>query len=198
MKRFKFLIRFVVVVIIGIVYFRSNYVINVSPSIPMGIYKKIKLEEELKVGDTVIIDIPQELRAYMTSRGYINDDIDYLIKRVRATSDDKVEILNNKLYINNKLVRVIPLKDSIGRQLIPAKRVQPNDNEVFLLGDTNNSFDGRYYGVTNKKYIKYKAKEIFLFKNTTEIIGELKRELNGNEKNITGNGNSNSTSTSKY
>lgn len=200
MKKIKFIFRAVIIIIIGIVYYRSNYVINVSPSIPVGLYKKVRLDGTFKIGDTVIVDIPKDIREYMTKRGYITDDIDYLIKRIGATSKDKVEMIDNKLYINKRLVRMIPLKDSMGRQLIPAKRVQPNDNEVFLLGDTNNSFDGRYYGVTNKKYIKYKAEEVFLFKNANKIVGELKKELKENEENTTirSNYNTNTSSTSKY
>lgn len=199
MKKFKLLFRITVVIVIGIIYFRNNYVINISPSIPMGIYKKIKIEENLKVGDLVLIDIPKDIREYMTERGYINDNIHYLIKRIGATSKDKVEIIDNKLYINNRIVRKIPLKDSIGRQLIPAQKVQPKENEFFLLGDTNNSFDGRYYGIINKKFIKYKAKEVYLLENTTKIIGELKKELKENEENnITGSNYINTSSTSKY
>ncbi|MBU3842959.1 MAG: S26 family signal peptidase [Candidatus Fusobacterium pullicola] len=200
MKSIRILIKIIIVITIGILYFRENYTINVSPSIPMGIYKKIKIEEDLKIGDTVLIDIPKDIREYMTKRGYINDDIHYLIKKIGATSKDKVEVIDNKLYINNRIVREIPLKDSIGRQLIPARRVQPKENEFFLLGDTNNSFDGRYYGTINKKFIKYKAKEVYLFENTRKIVRELKKELKENEENTTigSNYNINANSTSKY
>ena len=75
-----------------LIYLSKNYAFNVTPSVPLGIYKiyGIKKDETLKKGDLVIYEIPEELQKLTSLR---NTDIPSL-KPVAAIYGDKIENLH--------------------------------------------------------------------------------------------------------
>lgn len=83
-----------------LIYLSKNYAFNVTPSVPLGIYKiyGIKKGETLKKGDLVIYEIPSELQKLTSLR---NTDIPSL-KPVAAIYGDKIEIKDNRIYVNNE------------------------------------------------------------------------------------------------
>ena len=52
-----FILQFII--IFSLIYFKCNYVINVTPSLPLGIYRLEKVRD-LKQGDIVLFDIDEE------------------------------------------------------------------------------------------------------------------------------------------
>lgn len=91
-----------------------------------------------------------------------NPKQDY-IKRVIGVEGDRIEVINKKVYINNK-----PFDDPYGFNLDP--KVLPNpprDNfgpvivpkdSLFMMGDNrDNSADSRYWGFVNLNAVKGKA-----------------------------------------
>lgn len=79
-----------------------------------------------------------------------------LIKRVIGLPGEKVEFKNNKLYIDGKYIKedFLGSKSSdfsiedLGYSVIP-------EDEYLLIGDNREaSYDSRYFGTVNKKYIK--------------------------------------------
>lgn len=128
---------------------------NVTPSLPRGIYLLLPARD-IKRGDTVVFDVPLKLKECE----YIPRYTKLLLKNVGALSNDKVQIKNNSLYINDINYGKIYMKDGQGVILPQLKEneLQPKENEFLPLAPHQNSFDGRYYGVISLKKIKNKAK----------------------------------------
>ena len=100
---------------------------------------------------------------------YPKDRSKDFIKRVIGTEGEKVQIIRNKIYINNQLI-----DDPWGRydERAPSSRyLQPMEifgpvtvpvNSVFVLGDNrDNSQDSRFWGFVNVNEVKGKALIIY-------------------------------------
>jgi signal peptidase I len=100
---------------------------------------------------------------------YPKDRSKDFIKRVIGTEGEKVQIVHNKIYINNQLI-----DDPWGRydeRSFSTKYLQPMErfgpvtvpvNSVFVLGDNrDNSQDSRFWGFVNVNEVKGKALIIY-------------------------------------
>jgi signal peptidase I len=100
---------------------------------------------------------------------YPKDRSKDFIKRVIGTEGEKVQIVRNKIYINNQLI-----EDPWGRydEKTPSTRyLQPMEifgpvtvpvNSIFVLGDNrDNSQDSRFWGFVNVNEVKGKALIIY-------------------------------------
>jgi signal peptidase I len=100
---------------------------------------------------------------------YPKDRSKDFIKRVIGTEGEKVEIVHNKIYINNQLI-----DDPWGRYdetALSTKYLQPMErfgpvmvpaNSVFVLGDNrDNSQDSRFWGFVNVNEVRGKALIIY-------------------------------------
>ncbi len=96
---------------------------------------------------------------------YPRDHSKDFIKRVIAMEGEKVEILRNKIYINDKLIDdpwgQYNEKGNWIRYLQPMERYGPEivpKNSLFVLGDNrDNSQDSRFWGFVNNNAVKGKA-----------------------------------------
>ena len=140
-----------------LMYFSKNYAFNVTPSVPLGIYKiyGIKKGETLKKGDLVIYEIPSELQKLTSLR---NTDIPSL-KPVAAIYGDKIEIKDNRIYVNNEDYGKIVLNKNL-----PKFDGNLKEDEILTLSKVENTFDGRYYGGIKKNRIIGKARLVYEFK----------------------------------
>lgn len=104
----------------------------------------------------------------LNSSAYYFDDIErfdivvvkakneYIIKRVIGLPGETVEYRDNKLYINNKLV-----KDKYGSEPTEDFKEKVPKGSYFVLGDNRtNSMDSRVFGSFKKKEIRGKTKLI--------------------------------------
>lgn len=133
-----------VVIIILVLIIKSNVVA------PIRVNGK-SMNNTLKNGDIMILDII----GYRTSNlkrfniVVIDNGKDYLIKRVIALPNEEIEYKDNKLYINNKLV-----KDKYAKGKTKDFKIKLKKDEYFVMGDNReDSLDSRYYGPFNKKKI---------------------------------------------
>lgn len=115
------------------------------------IEKKFFQFKEPKRGDIIVFIYPRD-----RSKDFI--------KRVIGTEGEKVEIIQNKLYINDKLIedpwgryekpegiRFLPSMDHYGPYIVPK-------NSLFVLGDNrDNSQDSRFWGFVHLNDVKGKA-----------------------------------------
>lgn len=144
------------IVIIGVLYITSYFfTINLTESMPKGIYIMYPAIN-LKKGDIVLIPIVPEAKKYVPNK------TKYMIKILAGTSEDKILIKNDELFINNQSWGKIYEIDGDGEKL-PKANLKIKKDEVLLLVKTDRSFDGRYFGAIKKKNIKRKARLIYQF-----------------------------------
>ncbi len=125
----------------------------------MRIYKSQKPQR----GDIIIFEFPKD------------PSMDF-IKRVIGMEGEEVEIVKNKIYINDKLLddpwgyftKDYPALDTFGPVVVPK-------DSLFVLGDNrNNSQDSRYWGFVKVEKVKGKALYLYWAKNKSRIGMELK------------------------
>jgi signal peptidase I len=144
------------------------------------------MEPTLLVGDHLIANM-KIYKSGKPKRGdiiifeYPKDPSKDFIKRVIGLEEEKAEIINNKIYINEKLlddpwgyfedvgsVKGIPELEKFGPAVVPK-------DSLFVLGDNrNNSQDSRFGGFVNIKKVKGKALYLYWAKNKSRIGMELK------------------------
>ena len=153
-KKSLFLPLFLIILNILGIYTRKYFVLNISSSIPIGIYKVDK-SIDFKRGDIVtfstkkykdILDYPGSIKNITFS------------KYIAGISGDYIRIENNKIYINNKEKGNIFKVDGLNNRLpqLKEKEYIVKEDEVFVLGTNDKSFDSRYYGCIKKSDVIYK------------------------------------------
>lgn len=159
---FKLLLIIFIIVYIGKLYFYNNYCINITPSIPKGIYK-LKDIEKLERDKIVYIEIPDNAKNIIWNREYLPKHIHYLVKYIKGIPGDTIQVKNgNNLYINGELRGNIRKYDLQGKKLdseLPIDYVLKED-EYILLGSDDNSYDSRYFGIIKKDKILKEATKI--------------------------------------
>ncbi len=101
---------------------------------------------------------------------YPEDPTKDFIKRVIATEGDTVQIINKKLYVNDKPVEDEPYAIHKDRRVIPGN-FSPRDNhkkfivpkhKLFVMGDNrDNSHDSRFWGFVDLSAVKGRAMIIY-------------------------------------
>lgn len=129
----------------------------------MKIYKK----EKPKRGDIIIFEFPKD-----PSKDFI--------KRIIATEGERVEIVQNKIFINGKQIddpwghfekndwsKYLQTMGKFGPVVVPK-------DCLFVLGDNrDNSQDSRFWGFVNRKKIRGKALYIYWSKTKSRIAMEI-------------------------
>jgi conjugative transfer signal peptidase TraF len=118
-------------------------IVNESPSLPRGLYLRSP-GAPVRSGSIVALPAPSGARAYLARLGFPPNIL--LLKRVAGQEGDLVCVTAGELFTSQ---RVLPVRDHDrhGRAL-PLWRgcALLAAGEVFLLGDTDDSFDSRYFG----------------------------------------------------
>ena len=129
----------------------TKLVWNASPSVPTGLYIINNIAPSR--GDLVLVQLPKWVRLIADQRGYLPSNVPAL-KRISALSGDHVCRFDQSIFINKVKVATAHLIDNQLRNMPHwyGCRTLSND-EVFLLADHSNSFDGRYFGVTKMSKI---------------------------------------------
>lgn len=123
---------------------------NASASAPIGLYA-VSPGGRPTVGDTVIAWPPARVRLLAASRHYLPLNVP-LVKHVAAASGDEICALGATIFING-LPQVVRRKvDGRGRALPWWDGcLRLRDDQVFLVMTASaDSFDGRYFGVSDR------------------------------------------------
>lgn len=144
-------------------------------------FPSISMEPTLFPGDYFLVD----MKIYKTSkpkRGdvivfeYPKDPTKEFVKRIIATEGEKVEIIRNKIYINDHL-----MDDPWGHFTAPRSSIEDYgpirvpESSLFVLGDNrDNSQDSRFWGFVNIKKVKGKILYLYWAKDKARIGTEIK------------------------
>jgi len=130
--------------------------------------RKIYKDERPKRGDIVIFEFPKD-----PSKDFV--------KRVIGLEGEKVEITDNKVHINDKLIddpwgyyessgekKYLKELENFGPVVVPK-------DSLFVLGDNrHNSMDSRIFGFVDLTKVKGKALYLYWAKNKSRIGMEIK------------------------
>ncbi len=125
---------------------------NPSSSLEPGLY--VRTETSAQRGAVVTIPVRAVDHDYVEA-GYVNAAGDRFLKRIAAVNGDRVCSENGQILINDVHVATSSRSDSAGVALPQwSGCVTLGAGEIFLLGDDEMSFDGRYWGVISAANIE--------------------------------------------
>lgn len=136
---------------------RPRLVWNASASAPLGLYG-ITYSSTIRRGSTVLAWLPADMRALAATRRYLPRNVP-LIKSVAALAGDEVCALGHTIFVDGEPVAMRRERDFAGRMLPKWEGCHRlRDGEFFLLmRGSAASFDGRYFGVTQRSDVIGKA-----------------------------------------
>ena len=149
----KTLINLGAILIVGFFLFdfaKENFRINVSESIPTGIYRVYPIDT-IKKGDCIVFETDESTREFMLKRGYIKENSKAFIKKVAGMEGDIIDKTIKKIYAKDSMGNPLPLKT--GKYTL-------KKDEFFMLGDHERSFDSSYMGIIKREQMLKKAKLI--------------------------------------
>jgi len=129
---------------------------NASASAPIGLYRVGGTD--LATDDMVIAWPPTAARDFAARRHYLPANVP-LVKRITAEPGDTVCALDQEIFVNGRWVAERLVRDGAGRPM-PwwSGCVTLRNGAMFLLmARSPASFDGRYFGPTNRSDIVGKA-----------------------------------------
>lgn len=137
-----------------------KFYLNASPSAPRGVYI-LSSETRYERGDLVIAALPPGAASLAAWRGYLAAGIPVL-KRVSGLRADSVCRDGLLIRVNGRIAATAKLADAMGRSLPVWKGCRRlGEDDVFLLGDHLDSFDGRYFGLLKRRHIIGKATQLW-------------------------------------
>jgi len=169
LKRFFLIV--LVLVLAWVAFYRAGYRINLTPSVPVGVYQLHKLEGPLKRGDIVWF-CPPDTRLFRKVRddwgdiphgdcpgGYM-----HMFKPVAALPGDTVNVTCQGVFVNGRLLpNSRPMdKTDKGQRLNPAfGRFHVQPETIWLVSSYHpQSFDSRYFGPIHQMQIVSLARPI--------------------------------------
>jgi conjugative transfer signal peptidase TraF len=129
---------------------------NTSASAPIGLYG-VSPKAPSEVGDMVVARLPRIVRRLAAERRYLPANVP-LVKRVAATAGEEVCAYDRYIFVDGYFVAERQVFDRDGRRMpfwLGCMRLR--GEQRFLLMDAPDSFDGRYFGVTEGSDIIGKA-----------------------------------------
>ncbi|GEM_PF-414049 len=137
-----------------------NIWINVSPSIPYGIYKKV--EKYPQKDDYILFCLDKEIAKLTADRHYVTAgncafQSAPIGKKVVAAQGDLVKIDGDGIEINGVLLTYSKPSeyDNLQRRMPVFSMHRYLDNDEFIVASAkNNSYDSRYFGIVKGEQIK--------------------------------------------
>jgi conjugative transfer signal peptidase TraF len=114
--------------------------LNISPSVPYGLYRLTTVPPQIERGMLVVLPVPPEVQAWHSR--WVP-----LLKPVAALTGDTVCVRDEELWVEHEDYGLV-LKEA-RRKPLPrlVGCVTLGDGEVFVASTARQSLDGRYFGV---------------------------------------------------
>lgn len=129
---------------------RPLLVWNASASAPVGLYA-VSSPDHVRPGEMVIAWTPEPARSLAAERRYLPSNVP-LVKRVGAVAGDRVCAIGEAIWVNGRHVGARRDADGQGRPMPEWTGCRDlAEGDYFLLMESPDSFDGRYFGVTRRE-----------------------------------------------
>jgi conjugative transfer signal peptidase TraF len=141
---------------------KKNILVNISPSVPVGIYLRTSSKKTPAYGDLIRFCAPRWIseRGYTKTSRYCLNKRPALLKPIAALPGDKIGYTTKSgliyLTLNNRMTSAVVLKSDTKGRAMPMFRPGIVPQNSFLPLSTYNarSADGRYFGpVSDEKII---------------------------------------------
>lgn len=124
--------------------------LNLSPSVPRGVYRLTAVREPLARGTLVVLPVPPAVQAW--HRRWRP-----LLKPVAALAGETVCVAGQTLWIHGQSYGPV-LEEADGKRLIQLVGCHTlQEGEVFLASRQPRSLDSRYFGVVRLSYLSARA-----------------------------------------
>lgn len=153
----------------AILYGANKIVINVTESIPLGLYLIDDQGSNLNRGQVVSVCLSDDQQGAIVKRlvtipyGGCKEHIGRLLKVVRGVPEDQVRWTEEGVYVNGELVpNSRPLTHNKKGIQLPQLRqsVSLRQGQYVLLGTHPYSLDSRYLGIFDESRIEHKLKPL--------------------------------------
>ena len=129
---------------------------NMSASAPLGLYA-VNVGARVMSGDMVVARIPARWRHFADARHYLPANIP-AVKRVAATAGDQLCARRQTILVDGRPIAQRLAVDGGGRPMPAwAGCALLGRDELFLIMDARDSFDGRYFGISKRADVLGKA-----------------------------------------
>ena len=137
-----------------------RYVWNASESLPKGLYRVTK--PSLAKGELVLVQLPEWVQFLASQRKYLPKNTPAL-KRIYGIRGDVICRFGAVVIINQIAVAIAKTRDYSNSKM-PVWRgcKRLSSDELFLLTEHPDSFDGRYFGVVKTSSVIGMAKPVWL------------------------------------
>lgn len=123
---------------------------NASASAPVGLYW-MRPGARIAKGDMVVARTPRPFRRLAAERLYLPENVP-LVKRVAGVEGDRICAVGDAILVNNRKAVTRLARDGQGRAMPwwQGCRTLGQEQYFLLMTAVPGSFDGRYFGVTDK------------------------------------------------
>lgn len=167
----KYFVLFLVCLnIIAGLFYIFGFRVNLTPSIPIGIYRLSS--ESIGKGKYVVFNPTQSaLFDEALRRGYLKKGVTNLyaplFKKVCASGGDTINIDDSGISVNGRLLDGSKplIVDNIGDKFPKLKidQLQLSEDQLLLIGEVYNSFDSRYFGIVNLQNISSVIRTVYIW-----------------------------------
>ena len=164
---------FSIVFITGCLLYQAGMRINLTSSLPLGIWKIDKSFTRIEKGDHVWFAATKEIADFALERGYLekntkceNNTIP-LLKTVYGLPGDTYSFHDNEIRINNITVKNTKrrINDSKERPMPRISNGIVRENQLFVLTMHTHSYDSRYFGPIPIENVEGTARPIITWMN---------------------------------
>jgi conjugative transfer signal peptidase TraF len=132
--------------------------LNLSPSVPQGVYRLAAVSTPLARGTLVVLPVPVAVRSW-------HSRWQPLLKPIAAIAGDAVCVQQGSLWVEGQWYG--PVYDEAGGQVLPRLdgcHLVP-EGAVFLASPRPRSLDGRYFGMTRIAALTARAVPLWTWRN---------------------------------
>ena len=131
---------------------------NDTASMPVGFY--LRSNDQIALGTIVTVEVHEIAHAYALERGVGSNF--RLLKRIAATEGNIVCADGAQITVDGEVRALRSARDSVGRTLPSWSGCRElSEGQYLVLGDSADSFDGRYFGIVTASNIEGVWRPIF-------------------------------------